>query len=97
MTPEEWTKRIYGTDGCSWGFTPKDIAAAIRAAVEEEREACAEIAQRHKGAAQKRRRDRGQKLSLYEPFEQNEIVAEERGEDIAADIIAAAIRKRGES
>lgn len=72
------------------------ITDAIAAAVEAEREACAKVAESHKGSAAKRRLSRGLKLSHVHPDAQMEIVAEERGEDIAARIIAQAIRARKE-
>ncbi len=57
-----------------------------------ERERCAKIAEAHKGAAARKRLSRGQKLHMaVDGYE--EIVAEERGEDIAAEIIAREIRR----
>ena len=55
-------------------------------------EAIAEVAKAHKGAAAKKRHSRGQRLSQFNEFEQAEITAEERGEDIAAEIIEREIR-----
>lgn len=62
----------------------------------EEREACAAIADKHKGAAAKKRRTTGKKLSGFPDMAQLEIQSEERGEDIASETIAAAIRARKE-
>ena len=61
-----------------------------------EREACAKLAEQHKGSAARRRKERGQRLVNYGPEIQNEINAEERGEDLAAECIARAIRARSE-
>jgi len=63
-------------------------AAAVERARAEEREACATIAWKHRGAAERDRRAKGFGSSEH-------IAAEERGETIAAEIIAAAIRARG--
>lgn len=52
-------------------------------------EACAQVADRHKGSAKKRR---GLKSFHLGSEDYAEIVAEERGEDIAAEIIGRAIR-----
>lgn len=68
------------------------LATARREGAEEMRERAARAARSHHGAAAKKRIDRGRKLSTFEPFERDEIQAEERGEDIAADVIARAIR-----
>lgn len=55
-------------------------------------EEAAKVAEAHKGAAARKRRERGTKLGHLDEWAQAEITAEERGEDIAAAIIAAAIR-----
>lgn len=57
------------------------------------RERCAKIAIKHRGEAAKRRKMRGQSLSSFTDEQQAEIWAEERGEDIAAEMIAAEIRR----
>lgn len=56
------------------------------------RERAAETATAHKGSAAKHRRSMGLKLGHLEPDAQTEIQAEERGEDIAAGVIAREIR-----
>lgn len=53
--------------------------------------AAAEIAMDHKGSAERKRTERGLRLSKFSAYEQDEVVAEERGEDIASEMIAAAI------
>ena len=58
----------------------------------EAREMAARQAEKHKGAATQQRLDRGQRLSFLPSDAQDEIQAEERGEDIAAEIIARRIR-----
>lgn len=64
----------------------------IRVIREDERERCAKIAEAHKGSAARKRREAGRTLHLGSEY-YAEIVSEERGEDIAAEMIAAAIRK----
>lgn len=68
------------------------IAYEIEAAVEAERERCAKIAEAHKGSASRTRQLKHGKLSSFPSHAAEEIQAEERGEDIAAEIIARAIR-----
>ena len=53
--------------------------------------AAAEIAEDHKGSAERKRTERGLKLSKLSTYEQDEILADERGGDIASGIIASAI------
>lgn len=65
--------------------------AYYEAGVAAERERCANIAEAHKGSAARRRLERGQKLSHFGLDNSEEIRAEERGEDIAAEMIARAI------
>jgi len=60
-------------------------------------EAAAEVAKAHKGSATKKRISRGQKLNNVTNEMRWEIVAEERGEDIAAEMIEAAIIALGDS
>lgn len=62
------------------------IIARVKAATIER---CAQVAKAHKGSAEKRRRANGRK---YDEESLVEIRAEERGEDIAAEMIAAEIR-----
>lgn len=72
------------------------VSDAEANAVAAEREACARIADEHKGSAtrkRKRKRD-GRPLGFMHEEAMIEVAAEERGEDIAAEIIAAAIRAR---
>ena len=76
------------------GISAWEIAEAIEECVNAERERCAKIAADHKGAATKRRLARGMKLGSLPHHAQDEIVAEERGEDIAAEMIATAIRTK---
>ena len=69
----------------------KSLKAEIRRqAAEEMREDCAAVAKAHKGLAAKRRKAKGLRLSDCDNWE--EIEAEERGEDIAAEMIERAIR-----
>lgn len=57
-------------------------------------EACAKIAEAHKGAGQRARVAKGLKLSMFQSEESLAAIRdEERGEDIASEIIAAEIRK----
>jgi hypothetical protein len=70
------------------GSHRRDIANAVAA----ERERCAKIAEAHKGAAERDRKAKGIRLHMGTPGYE-EIVGEQRGEDIAAEMIAAAIRK----
>ena len=65
----------------------KALAEARAAAIEE----CAKVALVHRGSAAKKRQEKA-KLPKMSPDTMNEILAEERGEDIAVEIIAAAIR-----
>ena len=51
----------------------------------------ADIAKDHKGSAKRKRIERGLRLSKFSTYEQDEILAEERGGDIASGIIASAI------
>lgn len=67
---------------------------SIEAATAAERKLCAEIADRHKGSAAQRRPKLGE---FFNASMSEEIRAEERGENIAAEMIATAIRARGES
>ena len=67
-------------------------ADAYRAGRLAQAEEDAGIALAQKGKAADIRHNRGPKLSGYYAEDQAEILAEERGEDIAAEIIAAAIR-----
>ena len=62
----------------------------------DEKEECAKIADAHKGSAAKQRQEKGHLLRDMEDGLHVEVNAEERGEDIAAETIAAAIRARGE-
>ena len=56
-------------------------------------EEAADIADAHKGGAAKKRLEHGQRLSTIFPEEARAAIEdEERGEDIAADIIARTIR-----
>jgi hypothetical protein len=68
------------------------IARLIRETIMTEQERCAKVAEKHKGAAAKRRLARGMRLGSLPHDAQNEIVAEERGEDIASEMIVRAIR-----
>lgn len=67
-------------------------ARAIRLIQEEERERCAKIAEAHIGAAERTRQQRGQTFRNMPIDAAQEIEAEERGETIAAEMIARAIR-----
>jgi len=75
-----------------------DLAeTAIADAIAEEREACAVAAEKHKGAAANERHRKGLRFTQMQPEAVAEIEAEERGEDIAAEIIARTIRARTNS
>lgn len=63
--------------------------------VEAEREACESIARDQKGKARTERLRKGMKLGHLSQEANDEIIAEERGENIASEEIAAAIRARG--
>ena len=75
-------------------FTAEELKEYSNMVVKTEREECAKVADSHKGAAAASRRDKGMKFGEMEDGAVVEISAEERGEDIAAEIIAAAIRAR---
>ncbi len=70
------------------------LARGYRAGRLAQAEEDARIALAQKGKAADIRHNRGPKLSGYYAEDQAEILAEERGEDIAAEIIAAAIRAK---
>lgn len=72
--------------------TVAKVDEVILAAIQAEREACAKIAADHKGAAARARRGRPRLVTTRLAY--TDIAAEERGEDIASEIIAAAIRAR---
>ncbi len=74
-----------------------DLVAEIDALVAAEREACAKIAEAHRGSALANRRDKGFLYRTMSLRSAAEIEAEERGEDIAAGMIARAIRARTET
>ena len=70
------------------------FAAALREAEQRGMMRAVEIARKHKGSAAKKRLERGQRLGkISDDGLVVEITAEERGEDIAADIIAQAIER----
>lgn len=66
----------------------------LRRALDRETEACALLADAHKGAAARNRRAKGNVLAGLPEEAQLEILAEERGEDLASGEIAKAIRNR---
>ena len=79
------------------GFVENDwletrIARLIRDTVVAENERCAKVAEKHKGSAAAKRRHKGQQFKFLPPDAVPEIEAEERGEDIASEMIARAIR-----
>lgn len=69
-----------------------NVDLALAEARKGERERAARVAAAHKGAGERNRKARG--FSMRNTSEEGclEIYAEERGEDIASDCIAAAIR-----
>ena len=67
------------------------LSSALMVAQIQILEAAANIAEAHKGSAQRGRKRAG--LSMDTPF-RDEIIAEERGEDIAAEVIAREIRRK---
>lgn len=89
------TERYYGTDTPTHtGPHPDPIQGAIDGAVAAERERCAKIADAQIGAAERDRIAKGRKPNPFMPEEaMASIHDEERGETIAAQMIAAAIRK----
>ena len=58
----------------------------------EAQEWAVEVADGHKGSAQRKRLARGLRLANLPDHAQAEVVAEERGEDIASEVIAREIR-----
>jgi hypothetical protein len=70
----------------------REAAAALTTIERETIERCAKVADAHKGQAQLARRKKQPGLDMGDSF-YAEIVSEERGEDIASEIIAAAIRE----
>ena len=70
----------------------RKLECAVQTAVLAERERCARIAEAHIGSAAARRRQKGQQFKFLPDDVAAEIQAEERGEDIAAEIIARTIR-----
>jgi hypothetical protein len=89
---EKWEAPIPMQSRCLHGVD--GLITAITDALRGEREACAAIAWAHRGAAESARRQRGMKLSQFHVETRSEIQAEERGETIAAEAIAAAIHAR---
>ena len=83
---------LHGREGDAAALT---LAGQFRieaeAALDIALKAAAEIAMDHKGSAKRERTERGLKLSKFSAYEQDEILAEERGEDIASGMIASAI------
>ena len=74
-----------------------DVETIVRmfcGAVAREREACAKIANKHTGSAAAKRRASGKQFKFLHPDAVLTIEAEERGEDIASEMIAKAIRAR---
>ncbi len=70
------------------------LLPAIHAAVQAETQRCAGLARAHKGSAQRKRIEKGRPLSkIHDDGLAVEIMAEERGEDMAAEMIADAIEK----
>lgn len=65
----------------------------LRTAVIAERDACAKVARSHIGSAANRRKERRLRGRLSDAA-LAEVLAEERGEDIAAELIETAIRAR---
>lgn len=102
MTDTEWGQAIWDelfNGGKLIDYPHRTIAKALQSArqqgAEEERERCAQVAKAHKGnAAKKRGTIKQTPFQSDEEHEamRNEIYAEERGEDIAAEMIEAAIR-----
>jgi hypothetical protein len=68
------------------------VLAALRSQREEVIEECAAVAWAHKGKAAELRQARKVNMALLTQEARDEIKSEERGEDIAAEIIADAIR-----
>ena len=97
MTNEELTvvKRVYREIGVPLGMAPM-VEAVVRLTIKAARNAAleqaAELADRHSGEAGRIRLSKGFAFKRMSRDAQEEISAEERGEDIAAEIIAAAIR-----
>ena len=89
----DWATCLSNVELCFDKEDADNIIADMKNAAAHTRERCAKIAMKHRGEAAKRRKMRGQSLSSFTDEHQAEIRAEERGEDIAAEMIAAAIRK----
>lgn len=68
------------------------IARLIRDTVLTEQQRCAAVADKHKGSAAAKRRAKGKQFKFLPTDAVPEIEAEERGEDIASEMIARAIR-----
>ena len=84
-----------GGNDLDWESAARDIAQALKKARNDGLEEAAAVAAAHRGSAAKKRLGRGMPLgSMQNDFERESITSEERGEDIAAEMIAAAIRER---
>jgi hypothetical protein len=73
-----------------------EVKYMIETAVLAEREACAKVADEQIGEGHRSRMRKGMKLGKLPHYAQDEIAAEERGETIASECIAKAIRARNE-
>ena len=81
-------EKMYILDGAVFIYdkvNPLSLSEYTKTVAAHERERCASLALAHKGSARKAREKKGHSWS-------EEIGAEERGEDIASEMIAAAIR-----
>ena len=77
-------------NGTIAGLVKARVDGEIHAAVLAERERAAKVAEAHIGSTEKRRHE----LQIeIDPEGMAEVYSEERGEDITAEMIAAAIRK----
>ena len=80
---------------CTRGQRTTQFCGLLDAAVKAEREACAAVAEAHKGAAKRKREAAWLKTGKRPRSDMLEsILAEENGEDIASHEIATAIRAR---
>jgi hypothetical protein len=95
MTPyeelrEKATLAIMAKVPEGYGMTGREAQEYAHAALILALTHCAEIAEAHKGEAERQRRNKTARS--FSPEALDEIWAEERGEDIASEIIARSIR-----
>lgn len=85
----------YETAQANWDLTldrAETAEAQLSTVRRETLEEAAKVAEKHVGSAAKKRRDKGWKLSSFDPSTIEIIEHEERGEDFASEMIASRIR-----